>query len=44
MVGGGVYFMTMFKMMAETPVLKEYTARITARPAFQKMMQMDAPK
>ncbi len=38
MVGGGVYFMTMFKMMAETPVTKEYVARITARPAFAKMM------
>jgi glutathione S-transferase len=39
MVGGGIYFMTMFKMMAETPVTKEYCARITARPAFAKMMQ-----
>jgi glutathione S-transferase len=39
MVGGGVYFMTMFKMMNETPVVKDYCARITARPAFAKMMQ-----
>ena len=38
MVGGGVYFMTMFKMMNETPVVKDYCARITARPAFAKMM------
>jgi glutathione S-transferase len=38
MVGGGIYFMTMFKMMAETPLVKEYCARITARPAFAKMM------
>ncbi len=38
MVGGGVYFMTQFKMMAETEVTKEYVARITARPAFAKMM------
>jgi glutathione S-transferase len=39
MVGGGVFFMTQFKMMAETDVTKEYIARITARPAFAKMMQ-----
>jgi glutathione S-transferase len=38
MVGGGVFFMTQFKMMAETDVTKEYCARITARPAFAKMM------
>ena len=38
MVGGGVYFMTMFKMMTETQVVKDYCARITARPAFAKMM------
>ncbi|HTT96461.1 MAG TPA: glutathione S-transferase family protein [Rhizomicrobium sp.] len=39
MVGGGVYFMTQFKMMAETDVTKEYCARLTSRPAFAKMMQ-----
>ena len=39
MVGGGVFFMTQFKMMAETDVTKEYCARITARPGFAKMMQ-----
>ena len=44
MVGGGIHFMVMFKMMTETPLVKEYTARITSRPAFQKMMQMDAPQ
>jgi len=38
MVGGGIYFMTAFKMMAETEVTKEYCARLTARPAFAKMM------
>ena len=38
MVGGGVFFMTQFKMMAETDVTREYCARITARPAFAKMM------
>ena len=44
MLGGGLHFMVMFKMMNETPVIKDYTARITARPAFQKMMAMDTPK
>lgn len=39
MVGGGLYFMTQFKMMTETPVVKDYCSRITARPAFAKMMQ-----
>lgn len=43
-IGGGINFMLMFKMMNETPLMKEYCSRITARPAFQKMMQMDAPK
>ena len=38
LLGGGIHFMLMAKMMAETPVLKAYTARITARPAFTKMM------
>ena len=44
MVGGGIHFMLLFKMMTETPVLKEYTARITARPAFRKTMEMGAAK
>lgn len=42
MVGGGIYYLMMFKVMNETPVFKEYTARITARPAFQRMLQKDA--
>ena len=44
MLGGGLYYMMLFKMAAETAVLKEYCARITARPAFQKTQQMDMPK
>jgi glutathione S-transferase len=36
--------MMLFKMMSETPVLKEYTARITARPAFKRAMERDAQK
>ena len=39
MLGGGLYFMMMFKMTPETDVLKEYTARITARPAFKTAME-----
>ena len=44
MLGGGIHFMLLFKMIAETPVLKDYTARITSRPAFKKMMERDAKK
>jgi glutathione S-transferase len=38
-VGGAIYYMTMFKVMNETPVLKAYTERLTARPAFQRAME-----
>ncbi len=41
MVGGTVNFLMMFKMFNETPVLKEYTARITARPAYKRAMEQD---
>jgi len=44
MLGGGLNFMIMFKMVTETPVLKDYCARITARPAFKRMMELDVPK
>ena len=44
MLGGGLNFMIMFKMTVETPVLKDYCARITARPAFKKMMEIEAAK
>ena len=37
-VGGAVHYMMLFKIMNETPVLKSYVARITARPAFKKVM------
>ena len=39
MLGGGLYYMMLFKMTPETDVLKEYTSRITARPAFKKAME-----
>ena len=42
MMGGGINFLTMFKVMNETPVFKEYVARITARPAYQRAMEKDA--
>jgi len=44
MLGGGLNLMIQFKMAAETPVLKDYCARITARPAFKKMMERDMKK
>ena len=36
MVGGAIHYMIYVKLMAETPVFKDYIARITARPAFQR--------
>jgi glutathione S-transferase len=39
MLGGGVYFMLMAKMMSDTPVLKAYTERVIDRPGFRKMME-----
>lgn len=44
MLGGGLNFMMMFKMATETPVLKDYCARITDRPAYRTMMEKDAKK
>ena len=41
-IGGTINFMLMFKLMSETPVLKDYTARITSRPAFRRMMERDS--
>jgi glutathione S-transferase len=38
LLGGGINFMMMAKLIAETPALKAYTARITDRSAFRKMM------
>jgi glutathione S-transferase len=38
LIGGGIHFMLMAKMMTETPALKDYTARIVDRPAFKKAM------
>jgi glutathione S-transferase len=43
-LGGGINFMMMAKLIAETPVLSAYAARITDRPAFRKMMAEAAPR
>jgi glutathione S-transferase len=44
LLGGGINFMMMAKLVAETPVLKAYTARIADRPAFRKMMAESATR
>jgi glutathione S-transferase len=41
LLGGGLHFMLMAKMVKDTPVLKTYTARVTDRPAYRKMMELD---
>jgi glutathione S-transferase len=38
LLGGGIHFMVMAKIIKPTPVLEAYTARITDRPGFRKMM------
>jgi glutathione S-transferase len=43
-VGGTINFLIMFKVLNETPILKEYCSRITARPAFKRAMERDAKK
>jgi glutathione S-transferase len=40
-MGGSVAFMMQFGMMAETPVLKSYAARIQSRPAFARSQAKD---
>jgi glutathione S-transferase len=41
LVGGGIHFMLMAKMMKETKVFADYAARITGRAAFRRMMERD---
>jgi glutathione S-transferase len=41
-VGGTINFLMGFKLLNETPVFKDYAARITNRPAFKRMMEKDA--
>jgi len=40
-VGGTVAFLMQFKILNETPTLKEYASRISARPALQRAMERD---
>lgn len=44
MAGGGIDFMLQFKLMNETPVLRDYCARIAARPAYRRAQERDAAK
>jgi glutathione S-transferase len=41
MLGGGVHFMLMAKMLKDTEVLRAYSQRVIDRPAFRKMMEKD---
>jgi glutathione S-transferase len=38
LLGGGIHFMMMAKLIKPTPVLTAYAARITDRPGYRKMM------
>jgi glutathione S-transferase len=38
-VGGTIAFLMQFKILNESPTLKEYASRITARPAFKQAME-----
>jgi glutathione S-transferase len=38
LLGGGLHFMMMAKMIKATPVLQAYSARIIDRPGYRKMM------
>jgi glutathione S-transferase len=40
-VGGTINLLMSFRLMNETPVFKDYAARITSRPAFSRMMEKD---
>jgi glutathione S-transferase len=42
MVGSSVYFMKMFGLLPESPVLEVYAERCLARPAYQQALARDA--
>ena len=44
LIGGGIYFMLMAKLIKETPVMKAYAERVIDRPAYRKMMETDKKK
>ena len=41
MLGGGVHFMLLAKMIKDTPMMRAYGERVIDRPAFRKMMEKD---
>ncbi len=41
LIGGSINFLMTAKMIKETPALTAYAARITDRPAFRKMVELD---
>ena len=41
LVGSAINFMMQFKLMQETPVFRSYVERITARPAFRRMLDAE---
>jgi glutathione S-transferase len=43
LLGGGVHFMMLGKLITPTPALTAYAARITDRPAYRKMMAEPRP-
>ena len=42
MVGSSVYFMKLFGILPDNPVLAAYAERFLARPAYQKALARDA--
>ena len=41
LIGGGIHFMLMGKLLKETKVFTDYAARVTDRPAYRRMMEKD---
>jgi glutathione S-transferase len=41
LLGGALHFLMLAKMVKDTQVLQAYSARITDRPAYRKMMETD---
>jgi glutathione S-transferase len=41
LLGGGLHFLIQAQMIKSTPALQAYSARITDRPAYRKMMETD---
>ena len=42
LVGSSVYFMKMFGLLPDSPVLEAYAERCLARPAYQQALARDA--